>query len=180
MLNYPSMSDTVKIKAQAINLLILDVDGILSDGKLYFANSGEEIKTFHTQDGLGIKMLQNAGVQVAIITGRVSEIVKNRAESLGIEHIIQGRDDKLTAMNELLNKLQMSPRNTAYMGDDLPDLSAIIQANLGITVPNAHPLVKHHADWESTRNGGVGAVREACELIMAAQNKLESAWKKFL
>lgn len=180
MMNYPNLSDTVKIKAQAIHLLILDVDGILSDGKLYFANGGEEIKTFHTQDGLGIKMLQQAGVQVAIITGRESAIVQRRAESLGIQHIIQGRDDKLTAMNELLEKLSISPRNTAYMGDDLPDLSAINQASLGMTVPNAHPLVRHHADWESTREGGLGAVREACETIMAAQNKLEAAWKKYL
>jgi 3-deoxy-D-manno-octulosonate 8-phosphate phosphatase (KDO 8-P phosphatase) len=166
--------------ARDIRLLALDVDGVLSDGRLYYADDGREFKSFCTQDGVGIKMLQKCGIPVAIITGRLSPVVERRAKELGISELIQGRDDKLTALNELRNKLSLELKNIAYMGDDLPDLSAIRHAGLGMTVPNAPALIKQHADWQSQAAGGSGAVREASELILSAQDKLESVLASFL
>lgn len=167
-------------RASAIRLFGMDVDGVLSDGSLFFSNSGEEIKAFSVLDGLGIKMLADSGVVPAIITGRQSDIVARRAASLGIEHVVQGRDDKWTVLDELRQSLGLTTAQVAYMGDDLPDLKAIINAGLGITVPNGHSLVQSRADWQTSASGGSGAVREACEMIMRAQNTLQLQWEKFL
>lgn len=162
-------------KARRIRLLVLDVDGVLSDGQLYYSDSGDEIKAFYTPDGVGIKLLQRAGIPVAIITGRSSEIVKRRAAELGIEHLVQGRDDKLVALGELLQELGVSIEETAYMGDDLPDLTAIQACGLGMTVATGDDYVAGFADWRSQLPGGRGAVREACEFILDAQDLLEAA-----
>ncbi len=167
-------------KAKNIKLLVLDVDGVLTDGKLYFSNTGDEFKAFSTLDGQGIKMLQNSGVSVAIITGRESELVKRRANNLGIHHLIQGREDKLLALDELRATLSIEYQCIAYIGDDLPDLSAIRRVSLGITVANGHSFVAEHADWQTQMSGGNGAVREACELIMRAQGTLLDAWDQYL
>lgn len=167
-------------KARRIRLLVLDVDGVLSDGQLYYSNSGDEIKAFYTPDGVGIKLLQHAGIPVAIITGRNSEIVKRRAAELGIEHLVQGRDDKLQALGELLRQLDVSIEDTAYMGDDLPDLAAIRACGLGMTVATGDDYVAGFADWRSQLPGGRGAVREACEFILDAQDLLEQARKRFI
>ena len=167
-------------KARQVKLLVLDVDGVLSDGSLLYGNSGEETKAFYTPDGQGIKLLQSQGVTVAIITGRKSEIVSRRAQELGIENLVQGRDDKLSALNELLENLGLELTDVAYMGDDLPDLSAIQACQLGMTVADGDEFVAAHADWRSQRPGGRGAVREACEFILAAQGKLEDARARFL
>ena len=167
-------SDIVEL-AKPIKLLLLDVDGILSDGKIYYTNNGDEIKNFHIHDGLGLKLLQKNNIEVGIITGRLSNIVKRRAEELGINLILQGREDKKQALLEVLQQQQISKEQVAYMGDDLPDLSAIIYAGLGLSVANAQTVVKEHADWVSSLNGGNGAVREACEFILNAQGKLESS-----
>lgn len=166
-------------KARRIRLLVLDVDGVLSDGQLYYADSGDEIKAFFTPDGVGIKLLQSAGIPVAIITGRSSEIVKRRAAELGIEHLVQGRDDKLVALGELLQGLGVSIEDTAYMGDDLPDLAAIQACGLGMTVASGDDYVATFADWRSQLPGGRGAVREACEFILDAQDLLETARGRF-
>jgi 3-deoxy-D-manno-octulosonate 8-phosphate phosphatase (KDO 8-P phosphatase) len=167
-------------KARQIKLLVLDVDGVLSDGRLLYSNSGDEIKAFYTPDGLGIKLLQNEGVKVAIITGRSSAIVSRRARELGIEHLVQGRDDKLEALQELLLQLDLKLSATAYMGDDLPDLGAIQACALGMTVADGSEFVASHADWRSQHRGGRGAVREACEFILQAQDKLDRAQSRFL
>lgn len=167
-------------KAKAIKLLVLDVDGVLSDGKLYFSNSGDEIKAFSTLDGQGIKMLQGSGVEVAIITGRSSELVQRRANNLGIEHIVQGREDKLTALDELIATVGVNYPEIAFLGDDLPDLAPIRKVKLGMTVANGHHFVAEHADWQTTARGGEGAVREACELIMRAQGSLRAALEAYL
>lgn len=167
-------------KAKPITLLVLDVDGVLTDGKLYFANSGEEMKTFNILDGLGIKLLRDAGITTAIITGRCSDLVARRAAELGIQHIYQGREDKLVALDELRRDLSLDFENIAYMGDDLPDLSAIRRAGLGITVANGHSYVAQHADWQTEARGGEGAVREASELILKAQGCLTRAWESYL
>lgn len=167
-------------KARLVKLLVLDVDGVLSDGRLLYSNTGDEIKAFYTADGLGIKLLQSEGVEVAIITGRSSDIVSRRARELGIAHLVQGRDDKLVALEELLLNLDLSLSATAYMGDDLPDLAAIQACALGMTVANGCEFVASHADWRSQRPGGLGAVREACEFILQAQDKLLPAQSRFL
>ena len=167
-------------KAKAIKLLVLDVDGVLSDGRLYFSNSGDEIKAFSTLDGQGIKMLQRSGVEVAIITGRSSELVQRRASNLGITHLIQGREDKLTALNELIATVGVNYPEIAFLGDDLPDLAAIRKVKLGMTVANGHHFVVKHADWQTQARGGEGAVREACELIMRAQGSLRAALEAYL
>jgi 3-deoxy-D-manno-octulosonate 8-phosphate phosphatase (KDO 8-P phosphatase) len=167
-------------KARQVKLLVLDVDGVLSDGSLHYTDSGAEAKAFFTPDGLGIKLLQRAGVDVAIITGRRSAIVERRAQELGIEHYVQGRDDKLAALRELLNETGLDLSAVAYMGDDLQDLGAIQACALGMTVADGDEFVASHADWRSQRPGGRGAVREACEFILLAQDKLDSARTGYL
>jgi 3-deoxy-D-manno-octulosonate 8-phosphate phosphatase (KDO 8-P phosphatase) len=172
-MNYSQIEEFIKPIADGIRLLVLDVDGILTDNRLYFSASGEELKAFNTQDGLGIKLLQQAGVKVALITGRQSTIVAERARSLGIEHVIQGRDDKLNVLDDLLAKLGMHYDEVAYAGDDLPDLACISRVKLGITVPNGHFLVREAASVMTSKSGGEGAVREICDWLIIAQGKLE-------
>ena len=167
-------------KARKVRALVLDVDGVLSNGGLHYSAGGEETKTFYTADGLGIKLAQRAGLAVAIITGRRSEIVLRRANELGIEHVVQGRDDKLTALRELLPVLGLELEQVAYMGDDLPDLAAIQACGLGMTVADGDEFVAGHADWRSQRAGGRGCVREACEFILGAQGKLDELRQGFL
>lgn len=166
-------------KARAIKLLVLDVDGVLTDGRLWYGNSGEELKAFNIQDGLGIKLLQRAGVDVAIITGRTSQLVTRRGTELGIKHIVQGREDKLVALRGLAAELNLELDEIAYAGDDLPDLSAIAAVGLGIAVANALPYVAQRAAYKTARSGGDGAVREICDLIMQAQNKLETVLEHY-
>ncbi|MBB3047109.1 3-deoxy-D-manno-octulosonate 8-phosphate phosphatase (KDO 8-P phosphatase) [Litorivivens lipolytica] len=167
-------------KAKAVRLLVTDVDGVLTDGSLYFGNSGEEIKAFSILDGLGIKLLRDTGIDTAIITGRVSDLVARRAKELKITTIYQGREDKLTALQELCRDLELPLSAIAYIGDDLPDLAAIRAAGLGITVANGHAYVAQHADWQTSAAGGKGAVREVCELIMKAQDTLIETWEQYL
>jgi 3-deoxy-D-manno-octulosonate 8-phosphate phosphatase (KDO 8-P phosphatase) len=161
-------------KARSIQLLVLDVDGVLTDGRLWYGNDNEELKAFHIQDGLGIKLLLRAGIDVAIITGRSSALVARRGSELGIRHVVQGREDKLVALRALCAELNIELSAVAYVGDDLPDLSAIRAVGLGATVANGHHLVVAHAAYKTARNGGDGAVREICDLILKAQDKLDA------
>jgi 3-deoxy-D-manno-octulosonate 8-phosphate phosphatase (KDO 8-P phosphatase) len=170
---------TTQNRAAHIRLLVLDVDGILTDGRIYYGNSGEELKAFNIKDGLGIKLLQDAGVRVAIITGRQSEIVARRARELGITRVIQGREDKRQALLELCTDSELTVDDCAYMGDDLPDLGAIISAGLGMTVADGSATVREAADWVSSLNGGCGAVREACEFILCARGEWPSMVARF-
>lgn len=163
---------SIVTRARGVRLLALDVDGVLTDGRIYYGNAGEELKAFNIKDGLGVKLLQDAGVKVAIITGRQSEIVARRARELGIEDVVQGREDKLTALRELCKRDGLALEHCAYMGDDLPDLGAITAAGLGLTVADATRAVAAAADWQSTLGGGAGAVREACEFILKARGEL--------
>jgi len=157
--------------ALAIRLLALDVDGVLSDGRITYSSDGHELKTFNIKDGLGIKLLQRAGVKVAIITGRRSETVARRARELGIADLIEGREDKLTALKELCDQLGLGLDECAYMGDDLPDLAAIRAAGLGLTVADAVSEVRAAADWCSQAAGGAGAVREAAEWLLRSRQQ---------
>ncbi|WP_227367974.1 KdsC family phosphatase [Halomonas sp. M20] len=167
-------------RARHIRLLALDVDGVMTDGRLYFQSDDQEIKTFGTQDGLGIKLLRQTGVEVAIITGRESRMVSRRAEALGIEHVMQGRDDKLEALQSLLARLNMELQQAAYCGDDLPDLSAIKHAGLGISVPNAPLYIREHANWITERPGGHGAVRDICDNLLTWQGHWPAMFDTYL
>jgi 3-deoxy-D-manno-octulosonate 8-phosphate phosphatase (KDO 8-P phosphatase) len=171
---------TIEDKAKKIQLLALDVDGVMTDGKIYFTAQGDELKAFSILDGQGIKTLLKNNIQVAIITGRTSPLTARRARDLGISFILQGREDKKIALQELSDELNIAFENIAYVGDDLPDLSAIISSGLGITVPNAHFFVKEHADYCTNLAGGQGAVREVCDLILDAQALLESTHEAYL
>ena len=171
--------DTVK-KAVPIKLLLLDVDGVMTDGRISYDSDRTECKSFHIHDGLGIKLLQSAGVQVGIVTGRNSPMVKRRALELGITLLLQGREDKWAAMQAIQKELDLSLDEVAYMGDDLPDLAAVRHAGLGIAPANAVAIVREHADLVTERRGGEGAVREACEFILQAQNKLDNLLQSYL
>lgn len=169
-----ALSDNVLSKGRLVRLLAMDVDGVLTDGKIVYDSQGVETKAFFVQDGVGIKALQAVGVVCAIITGRQSPMVDRRAKELGIAHIIQGRDDKLQALSELASRLNIALDECAYMGDDLPDVLAIKTAGLGISVPNAHYRVRQVADYVTHRTGGNGAVREACELILHTKGQYKA------
>lgn len=161
-------------RAHQIVLLALDVDGVLTDGRITYSASGEELKSFNIKDGLGIKLLQGAGVEVAIITGRQSAMVERRATELGIETIVQGREDKLGALEELCQLRGITLFQCAYMGDDLPDLGAIQASGLGLCVADGAKQVRDAADWVSSSAGGRGAVREACDAILEARGQLSA------
>lgn len=167
-------------KASTVKLLLLDVDGVLSDGKLYFSNTGEETKCFNTLDGHGIKMLRNSGVEVGIITGRKSAIVEKRAKDLGIQLLIQGREDKFTALKEMLASFPCELNNIAFLGDDYPDLSVMCKVGLSMSVANAHPEVVSRSIWQSTLSGGNGAVRQACDFIMQTQGSYQAALAPYI
>ncbi|HKB61059.1 MAG TPA: 3-deoxy-manno-octulosonate-8-phosphatase KdsC [Gallionellaceae bacterium] len=167
-------------RAKQIRLIAFDVDGIMTDGGLYLADSGEEFKRFNSLDGHGLKMLRASGVEPAIITGRTSRCVELRAQNLGITHLYQGVEDKLGAMHDLLGKLGLDPEVAAYMGDDVVDLPVMRRVSLAITVPEAPQVVRTHAHYVTRRQGGHGAVREVCELLMSAQNTLDAQLAPYL
>ncbi len=156
-------------RAATIRMLVLDVDGVLTDGNLYFDSSGNEMKAFSTRDGLGLRCLQRCGIELALITGRQSEIVEKRAEQLGIRHVYQGRNDKLDAFNHLLEKTGFDEQQVCYAGDDWIDLPVLERVGLAITVPDADKIVKSYVHWVTSLGGGKGAVREICDLLLAAQ-----------
>ncbi|MCX2780785.1 KdsC family phosphatase [Microbulbifer thermotolerans] len=163
-----------------VRWLVLDVDGVLTDGKLSFDSSGNELKSFNTLDGHGIKMLQKSGVRVVIITGRRSTVVERRAHELGIEKLIQGREDKFSALQELFTDEPCCLENIAYMGDDYPDLLVMTRIGCPISVPNAAPPVRERALWITQARGGEGAVREVCDRIMQAQGTFDAALAPYL
>lgn len=172
---YGPIAQTVMEKAAKIRLLICDVDGVMSDGLIYQGNSGEELKAFNVRDGHGIRCLLTSGVEVAIITGRKAKLLEDRANTLGITHLYQGQSDKLLAYRELLDKLALRPGEVAYIGDDLIDWPVMAEVGLSAAVADAHPLLLPKADYVTQIAGGRGAVRELCDLILLAQNKLDAA-----
>ena len=164
------MDSALRERAANIKLLVLDVDGVMTDSKLYVDHAGNESKAFNARDGLGIKVLQRCGIDVAVITGRVSEPVTHRAAELGIKHVYQGRERKLGAFLEILEKTGLDPEQTCFAGDDWIDLPVMIRAGLAIAVADAEERVKEQAHWITQNKGGNGAVREICNLILAAQD----------
>ncbi len=162
-------------RAARIKLAVFDVDGVLTDGKLWYAADGSELKAFHAHDGAGMKRLLAGGVEIAVITARTSHVVSVRMAELGIVHEYQGRSDKLACFEHLLSALQLTPEEACYTGDDVVDLAPMHIAGLSIAPANAHPLVRERALWRTRAAGGNGAAREVCDLLLAAQGKLDIA-----
>ena len=177
-----SLKDTIKNKARNIKLIIFDVDGVLTDGSLFFDNQGQEYKAFNSKDGHGMRLLLENEVEVALITGRKSNLVKHRAENLKLspDLVYQGYRDKLPAFADLLEKTELNKENIAYVGDDVIDLPIMTQVGFSIAVGDAHWFVKEQADWVCKANGGKGAVREICEFILNAQGKLDTLLQDYI
>ena len=167
-------------KAAGVRLMAFDIDGVMTDGRLYFSPRGDEMKAFFTRDGLGLKMLQRAGITLAIITGRSSEIVAQRAANLGIDLVLQGVDNKRAAMAELLARQRLDFAQAAYMGDDVVDVAVMKACGFAATVPDGHALARRCADYVAQTAAGAGAVREVCEFILRAQGKLDDAFDRYL
>jgi 3-deoxy-D-manno-octulosonate 8-phosphate phosphatase (KDO 8-P phosphatase) len=167
-------------RARQVRLAAFDVDGVLTDGSLYYTDAGEEFKAFNVQDGHGIKMLQESGIAIAIITSRSSKLVENRARNLGIEHLYQGVHNKLEAMNGLLQRLGLGLADASYMGDDVIDLPVLLRCGFAVSVPEAPALVRHKAHYVTRAGGGRGAVREFAEFVMHAQGMLDAALARYL
>ncbi|MEY4210225.1 MAG: 3-deoxy-manno-octulosonate-8-phosphatase KdsC [Pseudomonadota bacterium] len=167
-------------KINQLKLLILDVDGVLTDGRLFFDQQGNEYKCFHARDGHGLKLLKQTGVEIAVISGRSSPTVALRMKNLGIEHVYQGHENKRMAFQEILQNLQLSPKQVAHVGDDLLDLPIMTQVGFAIAVQDANFAVKQYADWCTQTLGGQGAVREVCDLIMQVQGSFDKVLQGYL
>ncbi len=168
----PIYASELTNRASAIELVITDIDGVLSDGLVYLDQQQNELKAFNIKDGLGIKWLLNHGIQVAVITGRESNIVARRMQELGVTEVHQKKPDKRACFESLLEKYQISDSQVAYLGDDLPDLPLINRCGLGVAVADAHWHLGQKADWQTPSNGGQGAFRELAELILTAKGLL--------
>jgi len=163
-------------RARGIALAIFDVDGVMTDGRIYLGESGEEMKAFNVLDGHGIKMLRESGIEVAILSGRRARCVERRAGELGIKHVIQGAGEKLPVFHALLETLRLKPDQAFYMGDDLVDLPVLMACGLSFTVPDAPAEVRRSVHQVTRRRGGEGAVRDACETLMHLRaNKAEAS-----
>lgn len=160
----------VNARAARIELAVFDMDGVFTDGRLYYGARGEQLKVFHVRDGHGIKLLLHRGIRVAVISGRRSPAVTQRMRELGIRHVFQGRDDKLPVLQALLRKLKLDWQQVACVGDDVVDLPLLESAGLAIAVADAQPELRAHAHYVTGARGGEGAVREVCDLLLAARN----------
>lgn len=160
-------------RASRTVLAVFDVDGVLTDGRLYYSEDGRELKAFHAQDGLGLRHLAQGGVTVAVITGRDSPIVTHRMAELGIDHVYQAREDKVDTFEHLLSALKLDAAASLYVGDDFVDLPVMARAGLAVAVANAHPRVVERADWVTPRPGGQGAARDVCDLLLDARGLLD-------
>lgn len=170
---YQPVSEDILARSRNIKLLICDVDGVFSDGRIYLGNAGEELKAFHTRDGYGIKALRHAGVEVAVITGRTSDIVEQRMRSLTVPYIYQGQENKLAAFAQLQQTLGLSTAQIAYIGDDLSDWQVMQHCGLAVAVNDAHPYLCRQAHYVTKLPGGFGAVRELTDLLLISQQKFQ-------
>lgn len=155
-----------------IRLVAFDVDGVFTDGRFYVSNAGVESKAFHTQDGFGIRRLLDAGIAVAVISGRHSAAVQLRMEELGVQHVVQGCKDKIAAFDSIIAKLGISAAECAYAGDDIPDLPLLARVGVSFAVANAVPEVHEHCDFSTKARGGFGAVREICDKLLEARHRV--------
>ena len=180
MTSNQNLSEDVTSRARKIKLVGFDVDGVLTTGALFFGDDGQEYKAFNSRDGHGFKMLHNNGIQTAIITGRTSRVVEHRATNLGIDIIYQGQHDKASALADMLEKTGLSPEEVAYVGDDVVDIPVMSQVGLAIAVNDAHPLVIAYSHWKTPSDGGQGAGRDVCEMLLKAHDLLDHEWTKYL
>lgn len=167
-------------RAAGLRFMAFDVDGVLTDGTLYFTSAGDEMKAFNTLDGHGLKLLQQCGLRLAIISGRRSRALELRAQNLGIDLLRQGVEDKRAELLALLGQLGLAPAQAGYMGDDVVDLPILRACGFSATVGDGHPFVQRHVDYVTRRPGGRGAVREVCDFILAAQGKLDALHAAYL
>jgi len=172
--------DPLILKARGVRLMIFDVDGVLTDGRLYYTDAGAEMKAFSTLDGHGIKMLMASGIATAILTGRRSDVVSHRAQNLGIPHVLQGIDDKRSAFVGLAASVGLGPAECGYMGDDVVDLPVLTRCGFAAATREAPEIVRRHAHFVATQPAGAGAVREVCEALMRAQGTLDNALAPYL
>jgi 3-deoxy-D-manno-octulosonate 8-phosphate phosphatase (KDO 8-P phosphatase) len=175
----PMMQDILK-RAERIRLVVFDVDGVLTDGSLFLGDDGQEYKAFNSRDGHGMAMLRDSGITLAVITGRRSEVVRIRMQGLGVAHVHQGCQDKLSVFLELRAALGIDATQAAFLGDDLMDLPVMRRVGLAVAVADAHPVVREHAHWCTPSRGGRGAARDLCELILRAQGKLDALVQAYL
>jgi 3-deoxy-D-manno-octulosonate 8-phosphate phosphatase (KDO 8-P phosphatase) len=178
-MNCYSLEDRLIQKAKKIKLLILDVDGVLTDGRIIMNDSGDEIKHFNVRDGHGIKMIMRYGIGVVFLTGRTSKVVNHRAKDLGITEVYQGTFDKAEVCDKILQKKSLQFEEIAYMGDDIVDIPVLRRAGFSVAVSDASKYVKNFVDYITTKEGGKGAVREICEIILQAQGYWEEVAKRY-
>lgn len=171
--------EELKHRAKAIRLVCFDVDGTLTDGRLYFDSEGRESKAFNVHDGQGLRLLEDNGIAVAFITARASESANERARDLRLSHAYIGVKDKAACLRELCEKLDITPQQAAFMGDDVPDLAAMKLCGLACVPANAHAWMFEHADWISTKNSGEGAARALCDFILESQDLMPAILKKW-
>lgn len=169
----------IRARAARVRLIVFDVDGVLTDGRLILGEHGEEYKIFHSRDGQGIVMLREAGLQVAVISGRSSPVVSDRMAALGVEWVFQGESRKLPVFESLLSRLKLKPEQAAYVGDDLPDIAILARSGLAVIVADAHPDTVRFSHWQTRLPGGRGAAREVCDLVLYAQGLLASQLKHY-
>ncbi len=174
------MDEQLKAKISKIRCFITDVDGVLSNGLLYLSNQGDEIKAFHVHDGMGLKLLMCSEVEVAVITTSKNQIIETRMRQLNLKHYYSGQVDKRAAYADLKTKLALQDEQFAYIGDDLPDIAVMQQVGLKFAVNNARPEVKAIADYVTNDQGGDGAVREVCDLILNYNGKMQHALERYL
>jgi len=166
-------------RAANIKLVAFDVDGVLTDGGLYVGDNGVEYKAFYSRDGHGMRMLMDSGISVGIITGRRSQLVTDRMNALGVQHVYQGRREKRPAFESLMEETGLAAGEVAFVGDDVMDLPVMVRAGFAIAVADAHPLVVEHAHWQTPSPGGRGAVRDVCELVMRAHGSLGAVFRAY-
>ncbi len=167
-------------RAAKVKLAIFDVDGVLTDGKLWYAADGSELKAFCSLDGAGMKRLMANDVEIGVITARRSHVVSVRTAELGIVHVYQGQDQKLDCYEHLISALKLTPDQVCYTGDDIVDLPVMLRVGLSVAPANAHPSVRDRAHWRTRLRGGEGAAREVCDLLLAAQGKAEAELARYL
>jgi 3-deoxy-D-manno-octulosonate 8-phosphate phosphatase (KDO 8-P phosphatase) len=176
---HEQISDDVLARAKQIKLVLFDVDGVLTDGRLYLDNRGEEYKAFNSRDGHGLKMLMRNGVEVGIITGRQSDIVAHRTRELGIKHVRQGAADKLPVYETMVRELGLNHEQVAFVGDDVVDLPIMLRVGLAVCPRDGHFLVQRHSHWVSRNDGGRGCARDVCELLMLANGRFSAEMQRY-
>ncbi len=166
-------------RAAKVTCLLLDVDGVMTDGGLSYSDDGQELKRFHARDGFGLRIWRESGFQLAMVTARQSSVVEHRAKELGVSELHQGVRDKLAVVSTISERLSLNPEQLAFMGDDMVDYRAMRHCGLGLTVADAYPGIVEIADWQSMLPGGNGAIREACELLLFSKQMLQSALQRY-